>query len=368
MSIYYTVYKTTNLINGRIYIGVHKTKNPNDNYLGSNKILQDAIKKYGKQNFKKDVLFIFDNEKDMWDKERELVNEEFISRNDTYNIGIGGIGWTGLGQHVSENRIGILSEEYLKNKKPEISKRNQIKLREENLGIYGLSDKQRSELGVKVSKHCKEHNKGIFAFTEEERSENGKKGAATCKEKGVGLFGLSFEQRSETSKKTQNEMDSEKAYNIRSKAGKKGSETQMKNKSGIFGKTKEERSEHGRYANSKLKEKGLGFYSSKTQSELGKRGGPKNKGFRWYNDGSKDYKYTAKQQAELSFEEFLSENPEYRPDRLKREYKPREKSRGKRTLTNGIKNIMLFEEEAKIFLVENPEYRYGRTNFKTNIK
>jgi dissimilatory sulfite reductase (desulfoviridin) alpha/beta subunit len=96
MNIYYTVYQTTNQINDKIYIGVHKTENPNDSYLGSNRILKDAIKKYGKENFTKEVLFVFDNEESMWAKEKELVNEDFVSRKDTYNIGQGGEGWTGL--------------------------------------------------------------------------------------------------------------------------------------------------------------------------------------------------------------------------------------------------------------------------------
>lgn len=45
----YTVYKTTNIINGKYYIGVHKTTNPNDSYLGSGKAIKEAIKKYGKK-------------------------------------------------------------------------------------------------------------------------------------------------------------------------------------------------------------------------------------------------------------------------------------------------------------------------------
>jgi hypothetical protein len=46
----YTVYRTVNQINQKFYIGVHKTMNPMDNYLGSGKILGRAIKKYGKEN------------------------------------------------------------------------------------------------------------------------------------------------------------------------------------------------------------------------------------------------------------------------------------------------------------------------------
>ena len=48
--------------------------------------------KYGAANFKKEILFDFDTEKEMLDKERELVNEEFVKRRDTYNCVVGGQG------------------------------------------------------------------------------------------------------------------------------------------------------------------------------------------------------------------------------------------------------------------------------------
>lgn len=53
----HTVYKTTNLINGKIYIGVHKQTCEKDWYLGSGKTLHNAIKKYGRGCFAKETLF-----------------------------------------------------------------------------------------------------------------------------------------------------------------------------------------------------------------------------------------------------------------------------------------------------------------------
>ena len=100
---FYTIYKITNKLNGKIYVGKHQTKDLNDGYMGSGKLLRRAIAKYGIEKFKKEILFQFDSETEMNSKEAELVTEEFCLREDTYNLcegGHGGFGYinrTGLG-------------------------------------------------------------------------------------------------------------------------------------------------------------------------------------------------------------------------------------------------------------------------------
>jgi hypothetical protein len=75
---YYTIYEITNIKNGMKYIGKHITENIHDGYMGSGLYLKNAIKKYGKNAFRKEILFLFDCKADMENKERELVNENII--------------------------------------------------------------------------------------------------------------------------------------------------------------------------------------------------------------------------------------------------------------------------------------------------
>ena len=89
---YYIIYQTTNKVNGKIYVGKHITENLDDGYLGSGKYLRNAIEKYGVENFERTVLFFCETEDEMNAKEKEIVNEEFLARKDTYNLKIGGDG------------------------------------------------------------------------------------------------------------------------------------------------------------------------------------------------------------------------------------------------------------------------------------
>ena len=98
---FYYLYKTTNTINGKFYIGVHKTEDLDDEYLGSGSSIRKAIEKYGKEVFIKEILEFFNNSEEMYLKEKEIVNEEFLSRNEVYNIRVGGDGGF---DHINRNK------------------------------------------------------------------------------------------------------------------------------------------------------------------------------------------------------------------------------------------------------------------------
>lgn len=108
---YYIVYKITNHINNKIYVGVHKTMDIYDGYMSSSKLVANAIKKYGIENFSKEIIHHCDNEIMMYKKEAEIVTVDFCKRIDTYNIKVGGYGgWshfnTGSDEHLNACRKG----------------------------------------------------------------------------------------------------------------------------------------------------------------------------------------------------------------------------------------------------------------------
>lgn len=89
---FYYMYQIKNKVNGKIYVGVHKTSNINDGYMGSGKVIRAAINKHGIENFEKTILETFANSEEMFKREKEVVTEDFLSRDDVYNLRRGGLG------------------------------------------------------------------------------------------------------------------------------------------------------------------------------------------------------------------------------------------------------------------------------------
>lgn len=106
MQKHYLIYKITNLINNKIYIGQHVTTNVNDDYMGSGDHIKNAIKKYGIENFKKEIIAECSSFDEMNDLEGELVNQDFVNNPNTYNHAIGGTyGWKNCLKYKSEEEI-----------------------------------------------------------------------------------------------------------------------------------------------------------------------------------------------------------------------------------------------------------------------
>lgn len=107
---HYLIYKTTNLVNGKYYLGQHQTKNKDDTYLGSGKLLLQAIKKYGNESFKREILYECSSVDEMNQKEKEIVTQEEVSNPECYNARIGGEGgwthWVGTEGHKASTKRG----------------------------------------------------------------------------------------------------------------------------------------------------------------------------------------------------------------------------------------------------------------------
>ena len=87
---YYGLYKITNLVNGKMYIGQHTTEDLNDGYMGSGIVIKQAIKKYGVGNFRKEWIGFYEDAEELDYMERVFVDETWVSSSDTYNLCIGG--------------------------------------------------------------------------------------------------------------------------------------------------------------------------------------------------------------------------------------------------------------------------------------
>jgi hypothetical protein len=101
----FVVYKTTNLINGKVYVGVTKRKSHERGYIGCGVTSQRsaerrtargvsgfcvAVAKYGYENFVSEILHDFDCESDAYEMEAKIVTPEFVSSQNSYNLCAGG--------------------------------------------------------------------------------------------------------------------------------------------------------------------------------------------------------------------------------------------------------------------------------------
>ncbi len=87
----FLVYRVTNTLNGKFYIGAHEGV-PDDGYMGSGRLVKRAIQKYGRNSFEKTILQECSTREEMFAYERQLVTAELVGRNDTYNACVGGYG------------------------------------------------------------------------------------------------------------------------------------------------------------------------------------------------------------------------------------------------------------------------------------
>lgn len=102
---YFFIYKTTCLTTKRFYIGVHKTSNIEDGYLGSGLVLKRSIKKYGKDKHIRKILGFFDNLEKAYETEKKIVTELLLKNKLCMNLKNGGCGGFDHIKHTPSNKI-----------------------------------------------------------------------------------------------------------------------------------------------------------------------------------------------------------------------------------------------------------------------
>ena len=88
---YHVIYKTTNTITGRYYIGMHSTNKLDDGYLGSGRRLKYSVKKYGRDNHTVEILEHCSDRTSLIEKEKEIVNHDLIKDDNCMNLHTGGM-------------------------------------------------------------------------------------------------------------------------------------------------------------------------------------------------------------------------------------------------------------------------------------
>ena len=170
---YHYLYKTTNLLNNKFYVGMHSTSNLEDGYLGSGTFLRRSIRKYGKDNFKFEILQFFETREILIEQEKDLVNNDFIKNQLCMNLRPGGTGvdqFTNLGSLRSEETKKKMSENNKGDKNPFYNKthtdESKKKITESGIG-RGKGKQRTEETKQKISNTLK----GKIILTEERKKE-----------------------------------------------------------------------------------------------------------------------------------------------------------------------------------------------------
>jgi hypothetical protein len=163
METFYILYKTINLLNNKTYIGIHKTNDLEDDYLGSGVAFKKALKKYGKENFKREILEFCNSYDELLEREKILVNEDWIRDNSNYNLKTGGQS-SGLLSDESKNKISeTLKKKYENGEIIAVNRLNNIPWNKGHKGTY--SEEYRKKISDS-SKGREPWNKGLKGVQE----------------------------------------------------------------------------------------------------------------------------------------------------------------------------------------------------------
>ena len=140
---------------------MHSTDNLNDGYIGSGKKLWYSVKKYGKENFKLEILEMLPNRRSLKEREKELVNEDILKDPMCLNLKIGGEGGFVNDEHKKNflNRaitMFIVNKDKIKKRKKELFLNNEIWAKEYSKNMSKNSKGNKSWTGKKHKEETKQ--------------------------------------------------------------------------------------------------------------------------------------------------------------------------------------------------------------------
>lgn len=178
---YYLIYKTTNKINGKYYIGMHKTNDLDDGYLGSGTYFSRALKKYGIENFEREILEFCNSEEEMHKAEARYITEDVVNDKNSYNIKLGGKGgWDYVNKILTDSdrkRIAKIASDAFKEKFKDPEWRERY--RRIMVGVYA-SENVRNKISKANKDYYKTHS-GPFTGRHHTESSKKKIGEVTSK-------------------------------------------------------------------------------------------------------------------------------------------------------------------------------------------
>lgn len=165
---FHFIYKTTNLLTSRYYIGMHSTDNLDDGYMGSGKRLKRSLSKYGKENHKVEILQFFDNRKNLIEGERIMITDSILKDVLCINIREGGNG-TSIGLERSEEVKNKMSEKRSKPYKEQVGEDMAI-IWANNISKSLISYHKENNLSEDTIKKMSNSHKGKTAWNKDKKT------------------------------------------------------------------------------------------------------------------------------------------------------------------------------------------------------
>ena len=176
------IYKTTNIINDKWYIG--KDSKNNKGYFGSGIAIKKAIEKYGKENFKKEILEYCKDKNHLSEREKYWI-ESSNAKNDpkSYNMAEGGQGGNLTEFRKSSNKGKTYEEILGEDKANKLKEKRREAIKGEKNPMYG---KKLSEEHIEKMRSANKNR--VYHFDESARhnmsiAQKGKKASDETKSK-----------------------------------------------------------------------------------------------------------------------------------------------------------------------------------------